>query len=90
MYSIQMIQNAIEQFSNRQDWSEDALNRTDQDNAETVSTKEIAHNCGKPLTKYERNMLIFNWLHALDETAVISHDHEHVGKESEASSQIDK
>ena len=30
-----------------------------------VSPKEIAKDQGKPLSKYERNMMIFDWLHAL-------------------------
>jgi len=34
-----------------------------------VSPKEIAKDQGKPLSKYERNMMIFDWLHALDESA---------------------
>lgn len=42
-----------------------------------VSTKEIARDRGKPLSKYERNTMIFDWLHTLDETATASHEHEH-------------
>ena len=42
-----------------------------------VSTKEIARDRGKPLSKYERNIMIFDWLHTLDETATASHEHEH-------------
>lgn len=34
-----------------------------------VSPKEIAKDQGKPLSKYERNMMIFDWLHTLDESA---------------------
>ena len=30
-----------------------------------VSPKEIAKDQGKPLSKYERNMMIFDWLHTL-------------------------
>lgn len=33
-----------------------------------VSPKEIAKDQGKPLSKYERNMMIFDWLHTLDES----------------------
>lgn len=36
-----------------------------------VSQKEIERDRGKPLTKYERNIMIFDWLHALDETATV-------------------
>ena len=42
-----------------------------------VSTKEIARDRGKPLSKYERNIMIFDWLHTLDETATAAHEHEH-------------
>ena len=42
-----------------------------------VSTKEIARDRGKPLSKYERNIMIFDWLHTLDETATASHEHDH-------------
>jgi len=34
-----------------------------------VSPKEIERDRGKPLSKYERNIMIFDWLHTLDETA---------------------
>jgi len=34
-----------------------------------VSQKEIERDRGKPLSKYERNIMIFDWLHTLDETA---------------------
>ena len=30
-----------------------------------VSPKEIAKDQGKPISKYERNMMIFDWLHTL-------------------------
>ena len=30
-----------------------------------VSSKEIAKDQGKPISKYERNMMIFDWLHTL-------------------------
>ena len=33
-----------------------------------VSPKEIAKDQGKPLSKYERNMMIFDWLHTLGNT----------------------
>lgn len=33
-----------------------------------VSPKEIAKDQGKPLSKYERNMMIFDWLHTLEES----------------------
>ena len=31
----------------------------------SVSPKEIEKDQGKPLSKYERNMMIFDWLHTL-------------------------
>ncbi|XP_023335192.1 uncharacterized protein LOC111706529 [Eurytemora carolleeae] len=34
-----------------------------------VSTKEIERDRGKPISKYERNIMIFDWLHTLDESA---------------------
>lgn len=37
-----------------------------------VSPKEIAKDQGKPLSKYERNMMIFDWLHTLDEYATVT------------------
>ena len=52
------------------------VNSTEKEKSGTVSTKEIAQNRGKPLSKYERNIVIFNWLHTLDERTVIAHDHE--------------
>ena len=48
-----------------------------------VSTKEIARDRGKPLSKYERNIMIFDWLHTLDETATASHEQEHVADSQE-------
>ena len=44
-----------------------------------VSTQEIARDRGKSLSKYDRNIMIFDWLHTLDETSTASHeqDHEH-------------
>ncbi|KAI8427192.1 hypothetical protein MSG28_014795 [Choristoneura fumiferana] len=34
-----------------------------------LSAADLARERGRPLTKYERNMMIFNWLHTLDEPA---------------------
>ncbi|XP_055699422.1 uncharacterized protein LOC129799496 [Phlebotomus papatasi] len=34
-----------------------------------ITMYDIERDRGKPLSKYERNMMIFNWLHSLDETA---------------------
>lgn len=34
----------------------------------TLTVKEIEQQKGKPLTKYERNIMIFNWLQELDQT----------------------
>ncbi|OQR71426.1 hypothetical protein BIW11_11008 [Tropilaelaps mercedesae] len=32
-----------------------------------LTTRDVERDRGKPLTKYERNMMIFNWLHNLDD-----------------------
>ena len=37
----------------------------------TISSREIERDRGKPLSKYERNVMIFDWLHTLDENATI-------------------
>ena len=37
----------------------------------TLSTREIERDRGKPLSKYERNVMIFDWLHTLDEAATV-------------------
>ena len=37
----------------------------------TISSREIERDRGKPLSKYERNVMIFDWLHTLDENAII-------------------
>lgn len=34
-----------------------------------LTIHDIEEDRGKPLSKYDRNMMIFNWLHSLDETA---------------------
>lgn len=34
-----------------------------------LTINDVERERGKPLTKYERNMMIFNWLHTLDEAA---------------------
>ncbi len=39
--------------------------------AGTLSSKEIERDRGKPLSKYERNVMIFDWLHTLDESATV-------------------
>ena len=62
--------------STHNDALEVGVKTKDKEMSETLSTKEIAQNRGKPLSKYERNIVIFNWLHTLDEDAVIVHDHE--------------
>lgn len=36
-----------------------------------LTIRDVERERGKPLSKYERNMMIFNWLHTLDETAVV-------------------
>ena len=33
--------------------------------------EEIERDRGKPLSKYDRNVMIFDWLHTLDESATI-------------------
>ena len=38
-------------------------------NEKTLSCKEIERDRGKPLSKYDRNVMIFDWLHTLDESA---------------------
>ena len=37
----------------------------------SLSSKEIERDRGKPLSKYDRNVMIFDWLHTLDETATV-------------------
>ena len=37
----------------------------------TLSCKEIERDRGKPLSKFDRNVMIFDWLHGLDELATI-------------------
>lgn len=34
-----------------------------------LTVSDVERERGKQLTKYERNMMIFNWLHNLDETS---------------------
>jgi hypothetical protein len=36
-----------------------------------LSSKEIERDRGKPLSKFDRNVMIFDWLHTLDENATI-------------------
>ena len=37
----------------------------------SLSSKDIERDRGKPLSKFDRNVMIFDWLHTLDETATI-------------------
>ena len=37
----------------------------------TLSSKDIERDRGKPLSKFDRNVMIFDWLHTLDENATI-------------------
>ncbi|XP_015597146.1 uncharacterized protein LOC107268663 [Cephus cinctus] len=37
-----------------------------------LTVRDVERERGKQLSKYERNMMIFNWLHTLDDTAVDS------------------
>ena len=41
------------------------------DGANALSPREVERDRGKPLSKYERNVMIFDWLHALDENTTI-------------------
>ena len=45
--------------------------KTKKDNNNTLSPREVERDRGKPLSKYERNVMIFDWLHTLDENATI-------------------
>lgn len=45
------------------------LGRKERNHALTV--KDVERERGNQLSKYERNMMIFNWLHTLDNTAVV-------------------
>ncbi|KAI4459729.1 hypothetical protein MML48_6g00004367 [Holotrichia oblita] len=36
-----------------------------------LTLRDVERERGKPLSKYERNMMIFNWLHTLDDTAIV-------------------
>lgn len=36
-----------------------------------LTIRDVERERGKPLSKYERNMMIFNWLHTLDDTAYV-------------------
>ncbi|OAD55879.1 hypothetical protein WN48_04173 [Eufriesea mexicana] len=36
-----------------------------------LTIKEVERERGNQLSKYERNMMIFNWLHTLDDTAIV-------------------
>lgn len=40
----------------------------------SLSCKEIERDRGKPLSKYDRNVMIFDWLHSLDESATATID----------------
>ncbi|XP_031848105.1 uncharacterized protein LOC116433774 [Nomia melanderi] len=45
------------------------LGRKEQNHALTI--KDVERERGNQLSKYERNMMIFNWLHTLDDTATV-------------------
>ena len=34
-----------------------------------LTIRDVERERGKPLSKYERNMMIFNWLHTLDDSS---------------------
>ncbi|KAJ3667207.1 hypothetical protein Zmor_002607 [Zophobas morio] len=36
-----------------------------------LTIRDVERERGKPLSKYERNMMIFNWLHTLDDTVYV-------------------
>lgn len=35
----------------------------------SLTARDVERDRGRPLTKYERNMMIFNWLQTLEDTA---------------------
>lgn len=35
-----------------------------------LTVRDVERERGKQLSKYERNMMIFNWLHTLDDTVI--------------------
>lgn len=41
------------------------------ENSHALTVKDVERERGNQLSKYERNMMIFNWLHTLDDTAVV-------------------
>ena len=45
--------------------------KTKETKAAALSCKEIERDRGKPLSKFDRNVMIFDWLHGLDEVASI-------------------
>ena len=47
------------------------VHRQRKDSNNTCSPREVERDRGKPLSKYERNVMIFDWLHTLDENATI-------------------
>lgn len=40
-------------------------------NDRNLTIQDIEKERGRPLSKYDRNMMIFNWLHSLDETSTV-------------------
>lgn len=40
-------------------------------NNQNLTIHDIEKERGRPLSKYDRNMMIFNWLHSLDETSTV-------------------
>ena len=47
------------------------ITKNKKDSNNTLSPREVERDRGKPLSKYERNVMIFDWLHTLDENATI-------------------
>lgn len=45
------------------------IGRKERNHALTV--RDVERERGNQLSKYERNMMIFNWLHTLDDSAVV-------------------
>lgn len=45
------------------------IGRKERNHALTV--RDVERERGNQLSKYERNMMIFNWLHTLDDTAIV-------------------
>ena len=73
------IRHGLENYKSSNDSSQTTLSSVVSDctvikqrrDTNTISPREIERDKGKPLSKYERNVMIFDWLHTLDENATI-------------------